>query len=72
MFYRTELDLDLQPSSLRIANDKDSKVEAVLDYIVERKRLDDLSKSIIDGRYNEQKVSREEKNFFFNTSIGQI
>jgi ERCC4-type nuclease len=38
------------------ANDKDLKIEAVLDYIVERKRLDDLSKSIIDGRYNEQKV----------------
>ena len=38
------------------ANDKDTNVEAILDYIVERKRLDDLSKSIIDGRYNEQKV----------------
>ncbi|UJR33705.1 hypothetical protein I4U23_021134 [Adineta vaga] len=36
-------------------NDKTFKVEAILDYIVERKRLDDLSKSIIDGRYNEQK-----------------
>ncbi|CAF0725741.1 unnamed protein product [Adineta ricciae] len=35
--------------------DRDVKVEAILDYIVERKRLDDLSKSIIDGRYNEQK-----------------
>ncbi|CAF0780717.1 unnamed protein product [Didymodactylos carnosus] len=31
------------------------KVEAVLDYIIERKRLDDLSKSIVDGRYQEQK-----------------
>lgn len=49
--------LDLHQSLRRIANDKDSKVEAILDYIVERKRLDDLSKSIIDGRYNEQKVS---------------
>lgn len=29
----------------------------MLDYIIERKRLDDLSKSIIDGRYNEQKVN---------------
>ena len=29
--------------------------ELVLPYIVERKRLDDLSKSIIDNRYNEQK-----------------
>ena len=28
----------------------------VLDYIVERKRLDDLSGSIVDGRYKEQKV----------------
>lgn len=39
------------------AKDKSIQVEAILDYIVERKRLDDLSKSIIDGRYNEQKVS---------------
>jgi ERCC4-type nuclease len=39
-----------------LANDKDIQIEAILDYIVERKRLDDLSKSIIDGRYNEQKV----------------
>ncbi|CAF2702901.1 unnamed protein product [Rotaria sp. Silwood2] len=37
------------------SNDPDIKVEAILDYIIERKRLDDLSKSIIDGRYNEQK-----------------
>lgn len=42
---------------LFIANDKDIKLEAILDYIIERKRLDDLSKSIIDGRYNEQKVN---------------
>ena len=40
-----------------IANDRSLKFEAILDYIVERKRLDDLSKSIIDGRYNEQKVN---------------
>ena len=69
-FYRTERDLDLQRSWRRIANDKDSKVEAVLDYIVERKRLDDLSKSIIDGRYNEQKVSKRKETNFFNASIG--
>ena len=31
--------------------------EAVLEYIVERKRMDDLAGSIIDGRFNEQKVS---------------
>lgn len=36
-------------------------VDVVLDYIVERKRVDDLCQSIIDGRYKEQKVS---KNFF--------
>lgn len=33
------------------------KREVVLDYIIERKRLDDLSSSIVDGRYKEQKVS---------------
>ena len=42
--------------------DRDVKVEAILDYIVERKRLDDLSKSIIDGRYNEQKVGSVKTN----------
>jgi len=30
--------------------------ELVLDHIVERKRMDDLSTSIIDGRFAEQKV----------------
>lgn len=30
--------------------------ELVLDHIVERKRLDDLCGSIIDGRFREQKV----------------
>ena len=30
--------------------------EVVLDYIVERKRMDDLCGSIIDGRFREQKV----------------
>ena len=33
------------------------KRELVLDYIIERKRMDDLSSSIIDGRYSEQKVA---------------
>lgn len=32
--------------------------ECVLDYVVERKRLDDLVSSIRDGRYDEQKVGR--------------
>jgi crossover junction endonuclease MUS81 len=31
--------------------------EYVLDYIVERKRMDDLVRSITDGRFHEQKVS---------------
>jgi len=33
-------------------------VELVLDYIVERKRMDDLADSIVDGRFREQKVVR--------------
>ncbi|XP_037373449.1 crossover junction endonuclease MUS81 isoform X2 [Talpa occidentalis] len=35
--------------------DPASPVELVLDHIVERKRLDDLCSSIIDGRFREQK-----------------
>lgn len=31
--------------------------DLILDYIVERKRMDDLCQSIIDGRYKEQKVN---------------
>ena len=31
--------------------------ELVLDYIIERKRMDDLAASIIDGRFREQKVT---------------
>ena len=30
--------------------------EAVLEYVVERKRMDDLAGSITDGRFREQKV----------------
>ena len=30
--------------------------EIVLEYVVERKRMDDLAGSIIDGRFHEQKV----------------
>lgn len=33
--------------------------ECVLDFVVERKRLDDLTNSVRDGRFREQKVSRE-------------
>jgi crossover junction endonuclease MUS81 len=54
---------------LFIANDKDIQVEAILDYVVERKRLDDLSKSIIDGRYNEQKVNLREKEKLNKSSL---
>jgi len=35
--------------------------EIVLDYIVERKRMDDLVYSIKDGRFNEQKVTGRKK-----------
>lgn len=31
--------------------------EIVIDYVIERKRMDDLAKSICDGRYREQKVN---------------
>lgn len=37
------------------ARNKNSKQVAVLDYIMERKRLDDLVSSIKDGRFQEQK-----------------
>ena len=33
-------------------------LELVLDHIIERKRMDDLSSSIIDRRFSEQKVRR--------------
>jgi len=40
-----------------IARHKSSKHEdIILNYIVERKRMDDLCSSILDGRYKEQKV----------------
>ena len=35
--------------------------DIILDYIVERKRMDDLCSSIIDGRYKEQKVNNNNK-----------
>ena len=38
--------------------DSGEKIELVLDYIVERKRMDDLADSIVDGRFREQKVKR--------------
>ena len=39
-----------------VARNKENK-ELVLPYIVERKRMDDLGKSIKDGRFKEQKVT---------------
>lgn len=41
---------------LWIARNKVTNEEVVLNYIIERKRLDDLASSIKDGRYTEQKV----------------
>ena len=40
-----------------IARDKSSKHDdIILNFIVERKRMDDFCQSILDGRYKEQKV----------------
>ncbi|CAH8583930.1 unnamed protein product [Schistosoma margrebowiei] len=39
----------------RWRNESDCLMEAVLDQIVERKRMDDLAHSIVDGRFREQK-----------------
>ena len=39
-----------------IARSKSRSIELVLPYVVERKRMDDLRSSIIDGRYAEQKM----------------
>ena len=45
----------LLPGQLRLPESR----EIVLEYIVERKRMDDLADSIIDRRFQEQKVSLE-------------
>jgi len=39
-----------------VARHRETKDEIVLDFIIERKRLDDLVTSIKDGRFHEQKV----------------
>lgn len=39
-----------------IARCRKTKDELIIPYIIERKRMDDLSGSIIDGRFHEQKV----------------
>ncbi|GMM34798.1 Mus81 protein [Saccharomycopsis crataegensis] len=41
--------------SLWVAKHKETKERVVLDFILERKRLDDLAESITDGRFFEQK-----------------
>lgn len=49
--------------------------ELVLDYIIERKRMDDLCGSIIDGRFREQKVRAERKTSaaaFFSVIIASM
>ena len=44
--------LSLSIDQLRLPESR----EIVLEYIIERKRMDDLSDSIIDRRFHEQKV----------------
>lgn len=46
------LSLSLSIDQLRLPESR----EIVLEYIIERKRMDDLSDSIIDRRFHEQKV----------------
>jgi crossover junction endonuclease MUS81 len=41
-----------------VCRDQVTGQELVLPYIVERKRMDDLAKSIRDGRFHEQKVKQ--------------
>ncbi|CAI9719220.1 crossover junction endonuclease MUS81 isoform X1 [Octopus vulgaris] len=50
-------ELVLQPYTFDIILlvDNQKPIELVLNYIVERKRMDDLSRSIVDGQFREQK-----------------
>ncbi|KAK9472446.1 uncharacterized protein V1510DRAFT_417539 [Dipodascopsis tothii] len=54
-----DVEVDVRPLGLGdvlwIARHNQSSEEVVLDYIAERKRLDDLISSITDGRFHEQK-----------------
>ena len=43
--------------------------EIVLEYIIERKRMDDLSKSILDKRFSEQKAGSLRRPIFLLTYI---
>lgn len=51
-----------------ICRDRSGK-ELMLPYILERKRLDDLSGSIQDGRFHEQKVNAFFKTLIFKLSL---
>ncbi|CAD5118999.1 DgyrCDS7655 [Dimorphilus gyrociliatus] len=63
---RTELRSLNVGDFLWIAREKgEPRREIVLDYIIERKRMDDLAKSICDGRYREQKVQIFQYTNFF-------
>jgi crossover junction endonuclease MUS81 len=57
-FFEFNIHIFLFVLILKIARPKSgsNSMDLVLDYIVERKRMDDFCSSIIDGRYKEQKV----------------
>ena len=48
---------------LWIYKDPKTKIEYVIDFLIERKTINDLMKSIIDGRYSEQKYRMKKSNF---------
>ncbi|MCQ2817716.1 MAG: hypothetical protein MJ252_10670, partial [archaeon] len=48
---------------LWIYEDPETEEEYVVDYIIERKTMNDLAKSIIDGRYTEQKCRLKNSSF---------
>ena len=50
---------------LWVYKDPETKIEYIIDFLIERKTLNDLMKSIIDGRYSEQKY-RMKKSYFKN------
>ena len=50
---------------LWVYKDPETKIEYIIDFLIERKTLNDLMKSIIDGRYSEQKY-RMKKSCFKN------
>ena len=53
---------------IKIENNEGEKYQFITDYIIERKIIDDLSSSIIDGRYKDQKKRLNQsdlKNIFY-------